>query len=299
MYAGTSVSSSWTSAFSTRPGSSASSSSRALILPKRPHESAEAYRSIWWDEGSPLIVISRRVEATAPRKNYQPHRARHALRRTLHRNRPARIAGTWWPALREILVVPLYPHYAMSSFETAVVAAREALARIGSRVRLTVLPPFYQRPPLHSRHGRRRPSPPRTLRSRPFQLPRHPERHLRKTDPTGRHCLASPDCCETPSPAHEVCYRAQTRATTASSSPRPASPGKYSISYQSRLGRDPWLKPYTDFEFVRLAKEGVRRLVVLSPPSCPTAWKPSKNSASEDARNSSAPAAKTTASSPA
>jgi ferrochelatase len=93
-----------------------------------------------------------------------------------------------------------------------------------------------------------------------------PERHLRKSDPTRAHCLTGPNCCQTPSEAHPFCYRHQCHRTAeefARVAKLPA--GKWSVSFQSRLGRDPWLKPYTDFELERLPKAGVKRLVVLSP----------------------------------
>ena len=89
---------------------------------------------------------------------------------------------------------------------------------------------------------------------------------MRKADPTGQHCLMTRDCCQTPSVAHETCYRAQCFATVrdvVASTGIPSS--KYSISFQSRLGTEPWLQPYTDQELVRLATAGVRRLVVLCP----------------------------------
>lgn len=239
----------------------------AFILPKRPHDSAEAYRAIWWEEGSPLIVISRRVEKLLSGRiphpvslgmRYGQPSTEQAVRELLQRG------GS---TLKEILVVPLYPHYAMSSFETAVVAAREALKRLGSGVSLIVLPPFYD-DPLYIRAmvERARPQLAEPYDHVLFSYHGIPERHVRKTDPSGRHCLASADCCVTPSPAHETCYRAQSRRTTeAFAALAGLSPGKYSISYQSRLGRDPWLKPYTDFEYVRLAQAGVKRMVVLSP----------------------------------
>ena len=93
-----------------------------------------------------------------------------------------------------------------------------------------------------------------------------PERHLRKSDPTGRHCLAAENCCATASPAHATCYRAQCFKTVAAFVKQAGVPeGKYSISFQSRLGRDPWLKPYTDYELPRLAQSGVKKLLVMCP----------------------------------
>ena len=93
-----------------------------------------------------------------------------------------------------------------------------------------------------------------------------PERHLRKSDPTGRHCLSGPNCCTTPSPAHATCYRAQCFRTVAAFVKQAGVPeGKYSIAFQSRLGRDPWLKPYADQELARLAERGVKKLLVICP----------------------------------
>jgi ferrochelatase len=93
-----------------------------------------------------------------------------------------------------------------------------------------------------------------------------PERHIKKSDTTGCHCLATPDCCETPSPAHATCYRAQCFKTAALFAEKAGVPaGKWSVSFQSRLGKDPWLKPYTDYELPRLATEGKKRMLVICP----------------------------------
>ena len=93
-----------------------------------------------------------------------------------------------------------------------------------------------------------------------------PERHLRKSDPTRAHCLAVKDCCNVPSPAHAFCYRHQCFATVKAFAAKAGLPAtKYAVSFQSRLGCDPWLKPYTDFELARFAREGVRKLVVMCP----------------------------------
>jgi len=74
------------------------------------------------------------------------------------------------------------------------------------------------------------------------------------------------NCCEVASPAHATCYRAQCYQTTKAFAEKAGIPReKYSVSFQSRLGKDPWLKPYTDFEFERLAKQGVKKLLVICP----------------------------------
>ena len=93
-----------------------------------------------------------------------------------------------------------------------------------------------------------------------------PERHLHKSDPTGCHCLKVQNCCEVASPAHATCYRAQCFATTRAFVKLAGVPEeKYSVSFQSRLGKDPWLKPYTDYELARLPNEGKKRVLVICP----------------------------------
>ena len=167
----------------------------------------------------------------------------------------------------DILLIPLFPHYAMSSYETAVVRVQEVAAKLAPQMKITVQPPYYDRPDyiaalaasaadylkkdydhlLFSFHG-------------------IPERHIKKSDTTGCHCLATPNCCETPSPAHAQCYRAQCYKTAALFVGKTGVPaGKWSVSFQSRLGKDPWLKPYTDYELPRLATEGKKRMLVICP----------------------------------
>jgi ferrochelatase len=93
-----------------------------------------------------------------------------------------------------------------------------------------------------------------------------PERQIQKSDPTGCHCLRAENCCEVASPAHATCYRAQCFKTVAAFVKAAHVPREtYSVSFQSRLGRTPWLKPYTDFELPKLAERGVKRLLVICP----------------------------------
>ena len=155
----------------------------------------------------------------------------------------------------------------MSSFETAVVRVKELASLRAPEMQLKIAAPFYRDPDyiaalvasasdylesdydhlLFSFHGL-------------------PERHVRKSDPTGCHCLKSPDCCETPSVAHDTCYRAQCFATVRAFVEHAEIPsGKVSVSFQSRLGRDPWLKPFTDCELERLPRSGVKKLLVMCP----------------------------------
>jgi ferrochelatase len=86
-----------------------------------------------------------------------------------------------------------------------------------------------------------------------------------KSDITGKHCLQTPNCCDTPSPAHAFCYRHQCFATTRLVTEKLGVPKeKYSISFQSRLGKG-WLEPFTDIRLEEMPKEGIKKLLIICP----------------------------------
>ena len=236
-----------------------------FILPFRPQKSAEAYASIWTEQGSPLITMTYRcAELLAERLSipvevgmrYGNPSTEEAIRRLKARG------------VRRLLAIPLYPHYAMSSYETAVAKVQRALAQLAPQMELTVEPPYYADPRyIEALHAVSEPY----LRDQEvdhvlFSYHGIPERHLRRSDPSGCYCLKYEDCCERAHPAHAVCYRHQTLVTTRLLAARAElEPDRYSISFQSRLGRDPWLKPYTDHQLERFPSRGIKRLAVLCP----------------------------------
>lgn len=93
-----------------------------------------------------------------------------------------------------------------------------------------------------------------------------PERHIKKSDPTKNHCKIDGSCCERNSAAHYTCYRHQCFETTKEIAKEMGlKEGTYSNSFQSRLLKDPWLKPYTDFEFERFPTVNKKKLAVITP----------------------------------
>ena len=232
------------------------------ILPFRPKQSAEAYHKIWHPEGSPLVVTSKKVQAELQRRIPAPIEL--AMR---YQNPPieSAIGRLQTQGVEELLLIPLFPHYAMSSFESAVERVKQILARRAPAISLKVVPPFFDHPDyIEALVASASESLNRGYDHLLFSYHGLSERQLRKADPTGSHCLSAPNCCETASPAHATCYRAQCFKTTQAFVKR-AGVTRYSVAFQSRLGRDPWLKPYTDLELVRLAQDGVKRLVVMCP----------------------------------
>lgn len=238
---------------------------RGIILQTRPKKSAEAYSKIWWEEGSPLIILSERFTEKVRQQSQIPVALGMRYGSMTIKNALQELKDR---GVDEVLLVPLYPHYAMSSYETVVVKALEVKDAFFPELKITTLPAFYKNTDyirvlsdsikeglkdfeydhiLFSYHG-------------------IPERHIRKSDPTKFHCKIDGSCCHTNSVAHHTCYRHQCYKMTELVRTQMNLPEeKVSVSFQSRLPNDPWLKPYTDFEFERFAKEGKKKLAVVTP----------------------------------
>ena len=234
------------------------------ILPKRPRQSAEAYRTIWRDEGSPLIISSRKIRAALQKRLHIPVELGMRYQNPSIDQAIQNLADL---RVNDLLVVPLFPHFAMSSFETAAERAKTIARKIAPEMRVRVAEPYFDDPDYiaalvaSSSHWLEQ-----ELDHVLFSFHGLPERHLRKADTTGAHCMRAGSCCDTPSPAHNTCYRSQCFKTVKAFIRQTQLPEeRYSIAFQSRLGREPWMQPYTDLEIERLARSGVKRLAVICP----------------------------------
>ena len=238
---------------------------KGIILNTRPKASAAAYKKIWWEEGSPLIVISERVQDKLQEKvefpvalamRYGSMTIKKGLQQLVDKG------------VDEVLLIPLYPQFAMATTETILVLAEEVRKAHFPQLEITDFPAFYNREDyievlsnsiknhltgidyehlLFSYHG-------------------VPERHIRKSDITKSHCQIDGLCCKTPSQAHEFCYRHQClEVTRLVAKALGLEEGTFSTSFQSRLGFDPWLQPYTDRTIERLGKEGVKKMAIVTP----------------------------------
>ena len=238
---------------------------KGIIVPFRAPKSAEAYKKIWTPEGSPLIVYTQKLMLALQEKIEEPVEiamrygnpsAEYALSKLLKEN----------PSIEEVIVVPLYPHYAMSSYETAVEDVKAVYKRNKYSFKISFVSPFYKNPGyLEALAENIRPYLNQPYDQILFSYHGIPGRHIRKSDITGCHCLETENCCETDSPAHAHCYRHQVRTTTRLVTEILNIPAnKYSISFQSRLGKG-WLTPFTDIRLEELPKEGIKNLLILCP----------------------------------
>ncbi|SFP06465.1 ferrochelatase [Chitinophaga sp. YR627] len=239
---------------------------KGIIVPRRAPKSAEAYKSIWWEEGSPLIALTKQLQ------NAVQHDLQMPVEISMRYGNPSQEEAydkllKQNPNLKEVILLPLYPHYAMSSYETAVEHAKAVHKKKKYPFTLNIVPPYYSEPDyINALAESMRPYVSQDFDHLLFSYHGVPERHIRKGDITGKHCLQVEDCCHVGSPAHEFCYRHQVFITSELVAEKLKIPReKWSVTFQSRLGREEWLKPYTAATLEELPKKGVKRLLVACP----------------------------------
>ena len=237
-----------------------------VILRTRPKKSAHAYASVWKPEGSPLVLTSMSVQKK--------------LSETLGKDIPVYLAMRYGkPSIPDVLnqmkadgieqvfLMPQYPHYAMSSWETVVVKVYQDAEKLFPTLKIDLLQPFYQDADyIEALYEVSAPyfSKPHDLLL--FSYHGIPERHLRKGDPSKAHCMEVKDCCSHCSPVQSTCYRAQVFATTKALVKRAGiAIDKYSVSFQSRLAGEPWLTPFTDKVLEEFPKQGVKKILLMCP----------------------------------
>ena len=238
---------------------------RGIIAPLRSGKSAEAYRHLWTEKGSPLKFYGESLVAQLRALLGDDFEVELGMR---YQNPSIESALDKLTAARvdRIVVFPLFPQYAGATTGSV----HEEVMRILSKKQVIpsvhLVSAYATHPPmirLFAENARR------------FDLTQYdhvlfsyhglPQRQLRKAD-ASNHCLRSPDCCRTLTPANQFCYSAQCYATTkAIAAELNLRQDQYSVCFQSRLGRDPWTQPYTIQTIENLARAGARRLLVFCP----------------------------------
>lgn len=239
---------------------------KGIVVPLRAPKSAKKYKSIWTENGSPLIHITfelaKKVQAFSGLPVYVCMRYANPSIDAVMKKITAE-----HPDIEELVMLPLYPHYAMSSYETAVVQARNVYEANHYKFNLKIVKPFYNHPQFISALAASiKPYLNGTYDHVLFSYHGIPERHVRKTDPTRKHCLSSKDCCSLSSEAQQFCYRHQVLKTTelvAKELNLPAD--KFSYSFQSRLGQDKWLQPFTATQLNEFPGRNIKNLVIVCP----------------------------------
>ncbi|WGL59632.1 ferrochelatase [Pigmentibacter sp. JX0631] len=242
---------------------------RCIILPFRSPKSAHAYKSIWSKEhGSPLLMYSKQLGTEVGKLLGDDYLVEVSMRYQ-NPSIDEALAKLNQAGVGKIIVFPLFPQYSSAATGTVFEKVSKLIHKMWNIPQVVYVPPFYDDPlfiesfsaiaknflanysadfVLFSYHGL-------------------PERHVKKSDLTkGKFCLTKDNCCEKIEKENQFCYRAQCFATTRLLAKKlNLSPQNYTTSFQSRLGKDPWIKPYTDLLLQELADKGYKKIAVFCP----------------------------------
>jgi ferrochelatase len=238
---------------------------KIIILNTRPRKSAKAYKKIWWKEGSPLIVLSKRLFEKIKKLVKIP------IALAMRYGSISIVKGLKELndyGVKEVVVLPLYPHYAMSSYETVVEKVKKEVELNFPSLKLKIIKPFYKNKNYIKLLSNKIKETISKIEYDHILFSYHgiPVSHLKISDPTNKHCYKIKNCCSVSSQAHETCYKHQVLETTELVVKElKIDKDKYSNAFQSRLPNEAWLKPYTDNELERLAKKGIKNLVIVTP----------------------------------
>lgn len=238
---------------------------RGIILKTRPQKSAEAYKTVWTEEGSPLIVITQKIQQKLQQlvdipveigMRYAEPSIQSGIQKLVNQG------------VTDIVLFPLYPQYAMSTTETVVDKAEEVRKRFFPEVNIKYVPPFYNRDLyIDCLAESIREKLPEQFDALQFSYHGVPERHIYKTDKSKTCRLDNETCNHSTNELHnQLCYRHQCYKTTELVAEKLGLPKeKVLVTFQSRLGKDKWIEPYTDETLEQLPQRGVKNLAIVCP----------------------------------
>lgn len=242
---------------------------RARIVPKRYKQSAKAYQDIWTAEGSPLKIYGKRVEKQLQEKLGSRYRVALAMRYrypSIEKTLDALIQAN----VKKLIILPLFPQYASATTGSIHQKVMEHLSKKLQIPEISFIDGFATDPQTISAF---------CAVAKPYDLNCYdhilfsfhglPQQQLIKAcQENGRRkavCQTSA-CCESLHADNWKCYAAQCHATAhAIAKQLQLEKSHYSIAFQSRLGKDPWIEPYTSNRIAHLAHKGTKRLLVFCP----------------------------------
>ena len=236
-----------------------------IIVPFRSPKSAKLYKEIWTSNGSPLLYHTREVTLKLQEALGEEFAVDFAMRYQSP-SLESVLSKFQGMEIKKLIVIPLYPQYASSSTGSSIQKVLELVSKWEVVPQMEIVNQFFNNPKFintivdiagkynHNDYDHV-----------VFSFHGLPERHIRKGDKSCT-CLASENCCNSINQNNFYCYRAEAFATARLIAEKLHIPtDKYTVSFQSRLGRDPWIKPYSDFVITEKAQAGAKKLLVFSP----------------------------------
>lgn len=237
----------------------------AIIVPFRSAKSASAYREIWTDQGSPLYVYSQHLLEKLKKQLPKQYKVVLAMRYQAPsiKQEVEKLTGC-----DDIIVLPLFPQYALATSQTAIEAAKKEIARQFPQSKITIIRDFFRHPafiqPLANkiRQGQASFHADQVL----FSFHGLPVSQLKQVEPTISRACISGVPCPSIGEKNALCYRAQCYETArALASEASLNEAQWTVAFQSRLGKQSWTLPYTDQVVTKLREEGIKRLLVVCP----------------------------------
>lgn len=236
-----------------------------VIVPSRVRNSAHAYEKIFTPQGSPLKFITEAFTQQVRQSTKKFDAVEYAMRYAVP-SVPSVVEELVKKGISELVVVPLYPQFAKSSTRTALKEVRSSLLRQGFPLsKVKVLRDFFVSEAYTSSYAKAIQEDIENFQPDHLLLSYHglPESHVKEFAPST--CFQNKNCCDQIHNENRLCYRAQCFASSQKILKSLDKKISASVSFQSRLGRQEWIKPYTDMEISRLIENGVKNLLVACP----------------------------------
>ncbi len=239
-----------------------------VIGPLRSKKSAAAYQAIWTEAGSPLLVHSLALQQALSARLGSDFVVSLGMRYGQPTIQKA-LQALQDQKLDHLTIVPLFPQYASASSGSALEATLKILATQNTIPNIRVIRDFFSLPGYIDAYAD---SIQQHIQDKPidrilFSYHGLPERQIKKTR-CQASCLQSnrSNPCKNMDNSNSDCYRAQCYETTRLIAQKLAlRSDQYQVCFQSRLGRTPWIKPYTDQVLINLSKQGVRNIAIVCP----------------------------------
>ncbi|MCX2453080.1 ferrochelatase [Pedobacter sp. PLR] len=239
---------------------------KGIIVPFRSPKTSKLYKEIWDENGSPLLYFSKIQAAMVQEKlgdEYQVELAMRYQNPSIDAGLDRLKAGL----VESIQVIPLFPQYASASTGSVIQKVMELVSKWQTVPPISFVNSFHDNELMIDTFAENaKKYQPESYDQILFSFHGLPERQLKKCDHTGQHCLKKDDCCSTLTDVNKFCYSAQCHDTARLIAKKLNIPAeKYSVCFQSRLGKEPWVQPYTSDVLKELAEKGKKRLLVFCP----------------------------------
>jgi len=240
---------------------------KGIIAPFRSPKSAKLYKAIWHDKtGSPLLYYSQLQHQLLQDRLGDEYMVELAMRYQTPSIETA-LSKMKAALVESIQVIALFPQYASASTGSVYDKVMELVRKWQTIPSVSFVNSFHDNELMietFANNGKK--YKPETYDHILFSFHGLPQRQLIKCDHTGKYCLKVDGCCNTLNDTNKFCYSAQSYDTARLIAEKLNLPKeKYSICFQSRLGKDPWVQPYTSEVVAKLAAEGKKRLLVFCP----------------------------------